>query len=109
MISQENPRLPSPGEPAVQFWIRQKADAKRGGNDYWLNVATKTPQTDAPKLGKGGILADGMGLGRSARLSCHGADSSGKTLTILALALATRRHEPAKGFSNATLIGGSQG
>jgi len=109
MISQENPVLPSPGEPAVQFWIRQKADAKRGGNDYWLNVATKTPQTDAPKLGKGGILADGMGLGRSARLSCHGADSSGKTLTILALALATRRQEPAKGFSNATLIGGSQG
>ena len=63
MITQENPKLPASGESAVQFWTRQKADPKKGGQDYWLNVATKTPQKDLPRLGRGGILADGMGLG----------------------------------------------
>ena len=69
MIKQEDPKLPSAGDPAVQFWIRQKADPKKGGQDYWLNVATKTPQKDDPRLGRGGILADGMGLGERCRCS----------------------------------------
>ena len=63
MTTQENPQLPAAGESAVQFWIQQKVDPKKGGADYWLNVATKTPQKEAPHLGRGGILADGMGLG----------------------------------------------
>ena len=64
MIGQESPELPTnPDDPAVQFWIRQKAEGKSGAGDYWLNVATRTPQKDTPQLGRGGILADGMGLG----------------------------------------------
>lgn len=62
MVSHENPKLPSKiGDDAVQFWTRQKGS--RGQSDYWLNVATKTPQDDTPVLGRGGIMADGMGLG----------------------------------------------
>lgn len=64
MSEKENPVLPaSTSDPAVQFWVRQKGDAKVGGGEYWLNVATRSPQKDAPNLGRGGILADGMGLG----------------------------------------------
>lgn len=105
MTSQENPHLPSPGDPAVQFWIRQKADAKKGGNDYWLNVATRTPQSEAPRLGRGGILADGMGLGASTLHITVETDRVGKTLTVLALAIATKNEKPTEGYSNATLIG----
>lgn len=66
MCDKENPKLPASSvDPAVQFWIRQKGDAKAGGGEYWLNVATRSPQKDDPKLGRGGILADGMGLGKS--------------------------------------------
>ncbi|WWC94582.1 hypothetical protein V866_001429 [Kwoniella sp. B9012] len=74
MIERENPTLPkSPGDKQVQFWVKQKGDHK----DYFLNVATKTPQYDEPILGKGGIIADGMGLG--------------KTLAMLSLVLATKK------------------
>lgn len=66
MIDHENPKLPTtPDETAVQFWTRQKGG--RNGSDYWLNVATKTPQSDTPVLGRGGIVADGMGLGELVR------------------------------------------
>lgn len=66
MIGQENPKLPAtPEDSAVQFWAKQKGDPKAGGGEYWLNVATRTPQKDTPKLGRGGILADGMGLGKT--------------------------------------------
>lgn len=63
MITRENPQLPkSPADPAVQFWVKQKGVGNKP--DYWLNVATKTPQSEAPQLGRGGIIADGMGLGK---------------------------------------------
>lgn len=62
MIEHENPKLPRTFEdPAVQFWKKSKATS--GRSDYWLNAATMTPQVDDPQLGKGGIIADGMGLG----------------------------------------------
>lgn len=52
----------SPADPAVQFWVKQKGVGNKP--DYWLNVATKTPQSEVPQLGRGGIVADGMGLGK---------------------------------------------
>ena len=55
-------------------------------------VATKTPQEAAPVLGRGALCADSMGLG--------------KTLTMLALILATKSDIPVD-HSNATLIGAS--
>jgi SWI/SNF-related matrix-associated actin-dependent regulator of chromatin subfamily A3 len=87
MIERENPKLPTSATEDVQFWTRQIG---QGGKAYWLNVATKTPQQATPVLGRGGIIADGMGLG--------------KTLTTLSLVLATRK-DAAEGHSNATLIG----
>lgn len=59
MIDHEHPKLPKLGEPAVQFWSKQKNTS----GEYWLNAATKTPQEADPELGRGGIIADGMGLG----------------------------------------------
>lgn len=55
-----------------------------------ISVATKTPQETAPVLGRGALCADSMGLG--------------KTLTMLALILATKSDTPVD-HSNATLIG----
>ena len=90
MLSHENPKLPAtPEDPAVQFWTKQKGQTP--GGDYWLNVATCSPQSTEPVLGRGGILADGMGLG--------------KTLTTLSLILATQKDKPTGDYSNATLIG----
>lgn len=64
MIERENPKLPAtPKDPPVQFWVKQ--DDKKGSS-YWLNVATRTPQKAEPILGRGGIIADGMGLGTCA-------------------------------------------
>jgi SWI/SNF-related matrix-associated actin-dependent regulator of chromatin subfamily A3 len=91
MLSKEHPQLPkSPSDPAVQFWTRQKAEGP-SGQEYWLNVATRTPQSETPTLGRGGIIADGMGLG--------------KTLTVLALVLASIKEKEGPGISNSTLIG----
>lgn len=91
MIEHENPKLPTKvSDPAVQFWVKQAAQSARG-NEYWLNVATRTPQAEDPVLGRGGIIADGMGLG--------------KTLTTLALALATKDDPVPAGESKGTLIG----
>ncbi|CAD6586976.1 MAG: hypothetical protein TREMPRED_004617 [Tremellales sp. Tagirdzhanova-0007] len=90
MLSKEHPKLPSGVLDApVQFWTRQAA-AGGGGSEYWLNVATRTPQKEEPVLGRGGIMADGMGLG--------------KTLSILALILATKNEIVPKLYSNTTLI-----
>jgi SWI/SNF-related matrix-associated actin-dependent regulator of chromatin subfamily A3 len=62
MIEHENPKLPkTPEADAVQFW--KKIHGTAGRSDYWLNAATMTPQQGDPELGKGGIIADGMGLG----------------------------------------------
>ena len=97
MLGKEYPQLQkTPFDPAVQFWTKQTVVDT--GKEYWLNVATRTPQSETPVLGRGGIIADGMGLG--------------KTLTVLALVLASLREKEAAGVSNSTLIGtlhGSQG
>ncbi|KAJ7901958.1 SNF2 family N-terminal domain-containing protein [Mycena olivaceomarginata] len=69
----------------VQFWQFKK----NGSKAYYFNLATKTPQETPPVLGRGALCADSMGLG--------------KTLTMLALILATKADVP-KDFSNSTLI-----
>lgn len=64
MTDRENPTLPKkPSDPPSQFWVLQKPTAGSGSSEYWLNVATRTPQSEKPVLGRGGIIADGMGLG----------------------------------------------
>ena len=107
MIQRENPTLPEKAGTDVQFWTRQPGT--KGGRDYWLNVATRTPQAEAPDLGRGGIIADGMGLGQlPATLQCKskgGSDYQGKTLTTLSLVLATKKDTVGADFSKATLIG----
>lgn len=67
MMTQEHPKLPSkPSDPPVQFWLKHEPEKKDvQAKEYWLNVATRTPQSETPVLGRGGILADGMGLGES--------------------------------------------
>lgn len=89
MQQHENPALPT-GEDHVQLWQK-----KSGGVPHWLNIATRTPAAIAnpPALGRGGIMADAMGLG--------------KTLTILSLVLASKA-ESAPGFSGTTLIGNAE-
>lgn len=70
MISQEHPQLPKkPSDPPVQFWLKHEAANKATKEDYWLNVTTRTPQSATPVLGRGGILADGMGLGKCRQIS----------------------------------------
>ncbi|KAG2126297.1 SNF2 family N-terminal domain-containing protein [Suillus clintonianus] len=87
-IDHEYPSLPTKeSDKPVQFWQYKKA----GSKPYYFNIATKTPQeiTSPPLLGRGAILADSMGLG--------------KTLTMLALILATKKDVPT-GHSKSTLI-----
>jgi SWI/SNF-related matrix-associated actin-dependent regulator of chromatin subfamily A3 len=52
-------------------------------------VATRTPQAEAPRLGRGGLNADAMGLvlflPLSPRLATHPNNSQGKTLTMISL------------------------
>ncbi|KAL1760634.1 SNF2 family N-terminal domain-containing protein [Schizophyllum commune] len=85
-IEHEYPKLPtSEKDPPVQFWqYKQMA-----GRPYYYNLATKTPQSTAPTLGKGALCADAMGLG--------------KTLTMIALILATKADKPS-GCIKGTLI-----
>ncbi|WWD17137.1 hypothetical protein CI109_101574 [Kwoniella shandongensis] len=84
MIDRENPTLPqTPSDPPVQFWIKQKGSS----GEHYLNVATRTPQAEPPTLGRGGIIADGMGLGKFSFVTSL---TAGKTLTTLALILATK-------------------
>ncbi|KAG5722646.1 putative SWI/SNF-related matrix-associated actin-dependent regulator of chromatin subfamily A member 3-like 1, partial [Termitomyces sp. T112] len=85
-IEREYPALPEKdAEKPVQFWQLRKNGAKT----FYYNIATKTPQETAPLLGRGALCADAMGLG--------------KTLTMLALILATKDDVP-HDFSNTTLI-----
>ncbi|KAH9942327.1 SNF2 family N-terminal domain-containing protein [Epithele typhae] len=84
-VEHEYPVLPkSDSDPPVQFW-----QFRNGPKPYYYNIATKTPQQTAPELGRGALCADSMGLG--------------KTLTMLALILATKQDVPSD-HSNATLI-----
>ncbi|KAJ7647212.1 SNF2 family N-terminal domain-containing protein [Roridomyces roridus] len=85
-LERENPVLPKKeSDKPVQFWQFKKT----GAQTYYYNLATKSPQTTPPTLGRGALCADAMGLG--------------KTLTMLALILATKTDVP-KDFSNSTLI-----
>ncbi|KAF8527760.1 SNF2 family N-terminal domain-containing protein [Gautieria morchelliformis] len=87
-LERENPSLPQhESDRPVQFWQLKLAPGR--SKVYYLNLATKTPQETRPVLGKGGLMADAMGLG--------------KTLTMLALILATKKDTPSD-FSNTTLI-----
>ncbi|KAJ3514328.1 hypothetical protein NLJ89_g2437 [Agrocybe chaxingu] len=85
-IERENPVVPNKEtDKPVQFWQLRK----RGTQSYYYNIATKTPQEAPPVLGRGALCADAMGLG--------------KTLTMIALVLATKQQVD-QGFSKATLI-----
>lgn len=87
-IEHEYPTLPTAeSDKPVQFWQYRKA----GNKPYYFNLATKTPQeiTTPPVLGRGALVADSMGLG--------------KTLTMLSLILATKKDVPSD-HSPATLI-----
>ncbi|KIJ68013.1 hypothetical protein HYDPIDRAFT_107592 [Hydnomerulius pinastri MD-312] len=87
-IDHEYPALPTKeSDKPVQFWQYRKA----GNKPYYFNIATKTPQeiTTLPVLGRGALVADSMGLG--------------KTLTMLALILATKKDVPVD-HSKSTLI-----
>ncbi|KAI0093185.1 SNF2 family N-terminal domain-containing protein [Irpex rosettiformis] len=76
-IDREYPKLPTDEkDKPVQFWQLRKA----GGKSFYFNLATKTPQSNPPVLGRGALCADSMGLG--------------KTLTMLALMLATKNDVP---------------
>ncbi|KAG8893962.1 hypothetical protein FRB99_001605, partial [Tulasnella sp. 403] len=88
-IDREYPVLPRTVEDdAVQFW---KLERRNDNQPYYYNLATRTPRAvdEAPVLGRGAIMADVMGLG--------------KTLTMLALILATLNDKPSD-HSNTTLI-----
>ncbi|KAJ7446182.1 SNF2 family N-terminal domain-containing protein [Mycena galericulata] len=85
-LEKEHPELPkTENDKPVQFWQLKK----NGSKTYYFNLATKSPQETPPLLGRGALCADAMGLG--------------KTLTMLALILATKSDVP-KDFSNSTLI-----
>ncbi|KAK0567677.1 hypothetical protein OC844_000129 [Tilletia horrida] len=72
MIRQEHPILPQKKtDPCVGLWKKQQS---RFGETFYLNVASHRRSRNPGALPRGGILADGMGLG--------------KTLQILALVLA---------------------
>ncbi|KAF9451964.1 hypothetical protein P691DRAFT_772701 [Macrolepiota fuliginosa MF-IS2] len=86
-IDREHPILPTKeSDKPVQFWQYRTVNGKQ---PYYFNLATKTPQNQPPVLGRGALCADAMGLG--------------KTLTMIALILATRGDE-SPGISKTSLI-----
>ncbi|KAI0688029.1 SNF2 family N-terminal domain-containing protein [Cytidiella melzeri] len=85
-IDREYPQLPqNEKDKPVQFWQFRKA----GGKSFYFNLATKTPQSAPPVLGRGALCADSMGLG--------------KTLTMLALMLTTKDDVPTD-FAKSNLV-----
>ncbi|KAJ7251551.1 SNF2 family N-terminal domain-containing protein [Mycena haematopus] len=85
-LERENPALPkTESDKPVQFWQFKK----NGSKSYYFNLAAKTPQESPPVLGRGALCADSMVFG--------------KTLTMLALIIATKADVP-QDFSNSTLI-----
>ncbi|EJD35996.1 hypothetical protein AURDEDRAFT_117185 [Auricularia subglabra TFB-10046 SS5] len=88
-LAKEHPELPaSESDKPVQFC----AYKKQSGKPYYYNTLTHMPSSieKPPVLGRGGLIADAMGLG--------------KTLTVLALVLLTKSEPKTAGFSGATLI-----
>ncbi|TEB16783.1 hypothetical protein FA13DRAFT_1650493 [Coprinellus micaceus] len=85
-IEKETPVLPTnETERPVQFW-----QFKKNPNSSNFKVVTRSPQESAPVLGKGGLIGDAMGLG--------------KTLSTIALVLATLNDSTPEKFSKTTLI-----
>ncbi|KAH9998504.1 SNF2 family N-terminal domain-containing protein [Russula compacta] len=85
-IEHENPTPPTKeNDKPVQFWQYRKTASKA----YYYNIITKTPQEVPPVLGRGALCGDSMGLG--------------KTLTMIALILATK-NEVSPEYSKGTLI-----
>ncbi|KAK7053402.1 hypothetical protein VNI00_004028 [Paramarasmius palmivorus] len=85
-IEREYPVLPKQDtDKPVQFW--QCKTSAVDGSKFYFNIPTKTPQKAAPLLGRGALFADAMG----------------KTLTMLALIIATKKDVPAD-YSNSTLV-----
>lgn len=74
-----------------------------------LTVATKTPQTATPVLGRGALVGDSMGLVcdivQLVSMTVLTVARQGKTLTMLALIVATKKDVPMDGHSASTLIG----
>lgn len=88
-IEHENPKLPTqPQDKLVQFWQYRKKE-KGIREDHYYNVVSNSPQEVPPVLGRGALCGDSMGLG--------------KTLTMIALILATKNDIPSD-HSNSTLI-----
>lgn len=88
-LAKEHPKLPTcEGDKPVQFC----AYKKQNGSPYYYNTLTHMPSRieNPPVLGRGGLIADAMGLG--------------KTLTVLALVLLTKSEPKVNAFSGATLI-----
>ncbi|KAJ8696722.1 hypothetical protein PTI98_006569 [Pleurotus ostreatus] len=88
-LQHENPILPKKEtDKPVQMWQLRKIDNKKS---IYYNLAAHTPRAldSPPALGRGGLCADSMGLG--------------KTLTMLALIVATRK-DKLTNFSKSTLI-----
>ncbi|KAF9263265.1 hypothetical protein L218DRAFT_927698 [Marasmius fiardii PR-910] len=87
-LEREKPVLPAIVEDKpVQFWqLKENPTNKRR---YYYNIATKTPQETPPVVGRGALFADAM--------------VQGKTITMLALILATKNDVPVN-FSNTTLV-----
>ncbi|KAG9120079.1 hypothetical protein FRC07_004585 [Ceratobasidium sp. 392] len=89
-LNRESVALPQKaGEPHQQFWEYRAHPGRKG---YYMNTITKTPVPldMPPAIGHGGVMSDSMGLGKS--------------LTFLALIIATKEVQPA-GHDNPTLIG----
>ncbi|KAI0256048.1 SNF2 family N-terminal domain-containing protein [Lactifluus subvellereus] len=85
-IEHESPKVPTKEEDKpVQFWQYRKTGSKA----YYYNIVTKTPQEVPPVLGRGALCGDSMGLG--------------KTLTMIALILATK-NDVSSECSKSTLI-----
>ncbi|ORY75046.1 SNF2 family N-terminal domain-domain-containing protein [Leucosporidium creatinivorum] len=84
----EAPKLPkTDSDPPVQLI---KYQTRAGGqSSYYLNLASRQPTAEEPKLARGGMLCDAMGLG--------------KTLQVIALIVDTLEHEP-EGFDKGTLV-----
>ncbi|TDL17295.1 hypothetical protein BD410DRAFT_794458 [Rickenella mellea] len=87
-IEHEYPIVPSKeSDKPVQFWQLRKNPHSH--KPFYFNIATKSPQENIPHLGRGALLGDSMGLG--------------KTLTMLALILATKSDIPPD-YSRSTLL-----
>ncbi|KAF8893981.1 SNF2 family N-terminal domain-containing protein [Infundibulicybe gibba] len=102
-IEREYPVVPkNESDRPVQFWQLKKT----GNKPYYYNVATKTPQAAPPPLGRGALCADAMVhflqvLFYSILINLP--QGLGKTLTMLALVLATQNDNTSE-FAKSTLI-----